>query len=125
MRLTLKTKLAVTLLLLIAATAAGSIFALGRMAQMNDRVGDIVNTYVQRVRLAEGLAVEQVKIQRHVRDYILSNTAAQQSDVLQRMEADRADHSRILDELYGIADEDSRRQLDVYREFPFQLLKCF
>ncbi|GGB11846.1 methyl-accepting chemotaxis protein [Allosediminivita pacifica] len=121
MRLTLKTKLAVTLLLLIAATAAGSIFALGRMAQMNDRVGDIVNTRVARVRLAEGLAVEQVKIQRHVRDYILANTAAQQSEVMQRMEGDRADHARILEELYGIADEDGRRELDVYRELAPQI----
>ena len=39
------------------------------MAQMNDRVGEIVNTRVATVRLAEGLSIEQVKIQRQVRDY--------------------------------------------------------
>ncbi len=121
MRLTLKTKLAATMLLIIAATAAGSIFSLGRMAQMNDRVGEIVNTRVATVRLAEGLSIEQVKIQRQVRDYILAYTPAQKGEIMQRMDQRRAEHERILEELYAISEEDGRDLLDRYREIAPQI----
>ncbi len=121
MRLTLKTKLIATFVLLILATAGGSFFALSRMSQMNDRVGDIVDVKVQRVRLAEGLAVEQVKIQRHVRDYILATTASDRAEILEKLTRDQESHARILGELREIANEAGMRQLDTYAEFAPQI----
>ena len=99
MRFTIKLKLALTFLVLIAASAGGMTVALSNLSGLNSHLSEIVRVDADRVRLSQEIGKEQLRIQRDLRDYILAETAQQRSDAATRMTDALAAHSRRVEEL--------------------------
>ncbi|SHI77587.1 methyl-accepting chemotaxis protein [Wenxinia saemankumensis] len=114
MRLTLKLKLSLTLILLVAASIGASLLALDRLSGMQSRMDEVVNVQVERVRLAEELSIKQLRIQRDVRDYLLAETPAAKRQVGAAMDEARLLHDETLRQMREIASEEGRRSLDNY-----------
>ena len=114
MRLTLKLKLSITLIVLVAASVGASFMTLNSLAGMQNRMDDVVNVQAERVRLAEELGREQLRVQRDVREYILAETSATKREVSAAMESARSAHDEIMQHMRSIASEEGHRALDKY-----------
>ncbi|WP_375691137.1 methyl-accepting chemotaxis protein [Pseudooceanicola sp. LIPI14-2-Ac024] len=115
MRLTLKLKLSITLILLVAASAGASLLALDRLAGMQTRMDDVVNVQAERIRLTEELGKEQLRLQRDVREYILSETATVKRELHDSMNEAQTYHDHNYDALRKIASTEGAAQLDSYQ----------
>jgi methyl-accepting chemotaxis protein len=122
MRLTLKFKLSVTLILLVAASVGSSLLALERLSDMQSRMEDVVSIQSERVRLAEELGADQLRLQRDLREYILADSTSARRAVIDAMEAGRARHDNHLRDARAIASPAGIRNLDLYEEILTQVL---
>ncbi|SER70765.1 methyl-accepting chemotaxis protein [Tranquillimonas rosea] len=116
MRLTLKLKLAATFVLLIAVSALAMFIALGNLSEMNRNLVALVNGDSERVRLSQELGMEQLRVQRDIREYILSETAQTQQEITAHMRAARAYHDEVLDGLNAMATPEGQTQLATYAD---------
>ncbi|MBE9636322.1 methyl-accepting chemotaxis protein [Salipiger mangrovisoli] len=114
MRLTLKLKLSATLILLVVASFSASLLALDKLAGMQSRMDDVVHTQAERVRLAEELGRDQLRVQRDVREYILAETPAVKREVSAAMDAARSRHDETLRVIRAIASDAGRERLVTY-----------
>ncbi|OWU73703.1 chemotaxis protein [Marinibacterium profundimaris] len=112
--MTLKLKLSLTLILLIAASIGANFMTLNSMAGMQNRMDDAINVQAERVRLAEEMGREQLRIQRDVREYILAETLTMKREVRAAMDAARSAHDDIMQKMRTIASEEGQRGLDTY-----------
>ncbi|MCT4371829.1 MCP four helix bundle domain-containing protein [Yangia mangrovi] len=116
MRLTLKLKLSVILIFLVAASTGANLMSLDRLGGMQGRMEDVVNLQSERIRMAEELAVEQLRVQRDVREYILSETEATKREIGTSMEQARRYHDETFNRLKSIVTEEGARILNSYSE---------
>lgn len=114
MRLTIKLKLAATFLVIIVASASMMLFAISDLSALNDRLDMLVEVEAERVRLAEELSIEQLRVQRDVRNYILADATAVRTEISTSMVESRQGHDRIYDALLAIASDTGRETLTNY-----------
>lgn len=112
MRLTIKTKLAATFFVVLAIAAAGQIMAIRDMGRLNDAITEIVDGSAQRVHLTGVLVTQQLKVQRDIREYLLSTTQVQRREILSRTETLREEAEATFSALYEIASAEGRKKLD-------------
>ncbi|WP_068306064.1 methyl-accepting chemotaxis protein [Pararhodobacter sp. CCB-MM2] len=117
MRLTIKMKLATTFLVIIAAAAAAMMLALSDLGKMSDRLSAIVSQDAQRIRYAEEIVAETIRVQRDVREYLLASTEQERAELRSRMETSRTRHDSTLADLTDIATTEGRRALEEYTGF--------
>ncbi|WP_373356297.1 methyl-accepting chemotaxis protein [Pseudoroseicyclus sp. CXY001] len=123
MRLTLKLKLAITLVFVVAASIGAGLLALDKLAGMQDRMIELVDVEAERIRLAEELGFEQMRLQRDMRDFLLAETPAQQRIVLTDMEDARTHHDELLSELRALETPEGLAVLELYEGIFTQILE--
>lgn len=116
MRLTLKLKLAATFLVLIAAFVVAMVMALNSLSRMSHRMTALVTEDAERVRLSQEIAIEALRMQRDVREYILAETPETKREIRAHMDGSRDYHDETYDALLAIATETGRAELAEYRE---------
>ncbi|WP_139103179.1 methyl-accepting chemotaxis protein [Pararhodobacter sp. CCB-MM2] len=114
MRLTIKLKLAATFLVIIAAAAFAMMLALSDLSKLSDELTAVVNGDAQRVRLSEELVTETLRVQRDMREYLLTPDEADRLRVRDEMATARRRHDDTLDRLSGITTEVGQRALEQY-----------
>jgi methyl-accepting chemotaxis protein len=111
MRLTIKLKLASVFFVIMAAGAGGTTFALWELKSLDDRIESLVDEDAEGIRLSDALLLEQMRVQREVRMYLLANTLEKMDAARQRIEGARTRTEEILGSLQALADDDEARQL--------------
>lgn len=112
MRLTIKIKLAATFFVVLALAAAGQIMAIRDMGRLNHAITEIVEGSAERVQLTGVLVTQQLKVQRDIREYLLTTTPAQRREIANRTAALREEAQATFLTLYEIASPEGRVKLD-------------
>ncbi|SFD72505.1 methyl-accepting chemotaxis protein [Roseivivax sediminis] len=121
MRLTLKLKLAATLVLLIGLAVFGMITGVTSLGTMSTNLSGIVNEDAERVRLSQDLLAEQLRVQRDLREYILAESPTARADIREEMTAARAYHDAVLEETLALASPEGRELLSTYSDLVAQI----
>ncbi|MGC9449574.1 methyl-accepting chemotaxis protein [Cereibacter johrii] len=114
MRLTLKTRLSITFLLLVAFVAGTGGLALVEMRRMNAQNAQVVSRNVEHLVQAEDLAWIQQKIQTLIRNYLLIEDKAQRREIKARLKALRAEQEALIAKASESADDGRRAMLEDY-----------
>jgi methyl-accepting chemotaxis protein len=115
MRLTLKLKLGVTFAAILIMSAVSMFIAIQNLGNINDAVTDIVDKQAKRLALVGDLYANQLRIQRELRDYILTTDEAGMRVVEERLEQARNASQTNFDELQALSGEEGRRRLDAVK----------
>ncbi|KAA2311402.1 HAMP domain-containing protein [Pseudooceanicola sediminis] len=115
MRLSIKLKLAVIFTILLLGSTVTMLLALSNLSAMSDRMTAIVKLDAERLRLSEELTIEQLRLQRNLRNFILSETVAAREAIQEEMNASRRVHDQTLETLTDIASPQGLEKLMVYR----------
>ncbi|MFZ7090329.1 methyl-accepting chemotaxis protein [Primorskyibacter sp. 2E233] len=121
MRLTLKLKLSAILILLVCASTGANLMSLDRMAGMQARMDDVVSIKAERVRLAQELSQEQLRVQRDVREYLLAESDTVKREIISGTQRSRGYHDQVFDDLRAIATDAGQRTLDKYNAIADQI----
>ncbi|MDT8856027.1 methyl-accepting chemotaxis protein [Paracoccaceae bacterium Fryx2] len=117
MRLTVKLKLAMAFLVILVLGGVGQFIALNGLASLNTKVEGIVSTDARRIVLAQEMIANQVKIQREVRNYLLTAAPDERSEVEARLAAEREATKSNIDELYAMADDAGKTELEGFQDY--------
>lgn len=112
MRLTLKLKLAVTLVLLIALAVFGMVMGLRSLNTMSNNLSAIVQEDAQRVRLSEHLMATLLQTQRDVRELLLAESLTAKERVRNRMVEARNEAIDTHEQLMAVATPEARALLE-------------
>ena len=114
MRLTLRARLSITFLLLVAFVVGTGGLALVEMRAMNQRSAQIVSRNVVDLLQAEELARTQQQIQTLIRDYLLVDDKPQRRAIKARLKDLRAEQETLIEKVSQGADERQTRMLADY-----------
>ncbi|WP_108659717.1 methyl-accepting chemotaxis protein [Acuticoccus kandeliae] len=114
MRVTIKLKLALAFILLIAMAGVGQLLALRDLGAANHAVNEIVEKSAERVRMSAELQTQQLRVARDVRSFILA-PAEDRTDLDRRMEAWRATADQTYEALFAVASEAGRMDLEAFK----------
>ncbi|EYD76550.1 methyl-accepting chemotaxis sensory transducer [Rubellimicrobium mesophilum DSM 19309] len=121
MRLTLKTKLATTFLV-IGVASAGMMFAsVASLSRLNHSLTTLVSDNVESLRLTQDLWADQLLVGRGVREHILFNDPDRMTEIEHQIDSVRAHREQVLAGLAELADEKDRQQLDQYNTLNDQI----
>lgn len=121
MRFTLKLKLAATFILLIALAGTGLAFAIRDLGRLNDRLGELVNNSARRIELSQQLNAEQLRIQRNVREYLLSERASMRTELRSELAAGRKAHDALVTDLLALATPEGKAEIATYTDINAKL----
>ncbi len=116
MRLTLKAKLGATFAIIIALSAIGMYIAIQSLSDLNREIHDLVEVEVEGMNLERELYVNQLYLQRDLREHILTEDEAGIREVEARLNSARVASQVAFDGLYAVSSEEGRRHLDSFME---------
>ncbi|KAA9008007.1 methyl-accepting chemotaxis protein [Histidinibacterium aquaticum] len=114
MRLTIKLKLIVAFVLLIALSGTALFIALNDLGRLNARLGELVNNSAKRVELAQAVTAEQLRTQRNIREHLLAERPEVQREIEEEIESSRIAHDTLLAELRSLATAEGEALLAEY-----------
>ncbi|WP_339112611.1 methyl-accepting chemotaxis protein [Thioclava sp. GXIMD2076] len=114
MRLTIKVKLALAFAAIIVMVGVAQMIAIRDLGNLNQSLNTVVDEDALRVRLTEELISEQLKVQRDVRDYLLTSDQSGKERIMERMTQGRAIALSYRERLEAIATDEGKTQLAEY-----------
>ncbi|MCO8144329.1 methyl-accepting chemotaxis protein [Rhodovulum tesquicola] len=114
MRLTIKVKLAAAFAVLVAMSAVGVGLLLADLSNLNGRLNGLVDNEAKRVELTQTITAEQLRVQRNVREYLLSDDAAVREEIKAALTRGREAHGRHVEEFRALASAEGRAEVESY-----------
>ncbi|WP_417728224.1 methyl-accepting chemotaxis protein [Roseovarius sp.] len=114
MRLTIKTKLAATFLLVLVMAAFALTLALRNLGDFNRDLDIIMNVAGEQVHMSEKLISAQTRLQRETLNYILAENAVTKREIKAEIEKDMEERKAPLDRLSSIAEPEGQALLKDY-----------
>ncbi|WP_096785274.1 methyl-accepting chemotaxis protein [Rhodobacter sp. CZR27] len=114
MRLSIKLKLAAAFLAVLLISSAGQLFALFDLGRIRDSLDDIVQNKTTQLNLVHEMTEHQLKVQREVRNFLLSRTEEERSLIEERLKHSEAETERAYNDLYAISSAAGRAPLEEF-----------
>ncbi|WP_096787356.1 methyl-accepting chemotaxis protein [Rhodobacter sp. CZR27] len=115
MRLTIRSKLGATFLAIFTMAGGTNLYALYTIDRLSDDISTLVQRDFERVRLAERLNAEQLRMKGAVRDHMLS-PAGEKAAMLEGVNEARAGMRAAFDGLVKVSDAGDREKLAEYED---------
>src|SRR3569833_688072 len=114
MRLTIKTKLAATFVVVVAMAASGMYIAIQNLGALNDSFNNAVNGNVKRIGLEQAINEQTLIVARAEKNLILSDNAAAFEKFGKRISDAQAEIDKSLAELRAINDTEGQKRVDEF-----------
>src|SRR3569623_635002 len=112
MRLTIKTKLAATFVVVVAMAASGMYIAIQNLGSLNDSFNNAVNGNVKRIGLEQDINEQTLIVARAEKNFILSDNAVDFDKYGKRIADAEAEIDKSLAELRAINDTEGQKRVD-------------
>ena len=111
MRSTIKLKLSAVFVVVIGLSGAAMFLAERNLAALDDSIEDIVQHEAEKVRVSQDLMVVQLRIQRTVREHLLSEVPEEMTRALEQLMQLRLQTDEVVQALTDLEDEAGRARL--------------
>src|SRR5262249_15508186 len=114
MRATIKLKLGVTFVVVIALSAASAVIAINGLGSLRDSVDDLVDGAGQEVSLSEQLATNLQALSSTEKSMIMADTADQVQQYDGQIQKLRQNATALQDKLADVAHDEAKQKLTAY-----------
>lgn len=111
MRMTIKLKLAVAFIVIIAIAGAGQFLALRDLGRLNASVNELVTVDAKRVRLSTQIMAQQLRQQRAIRAFLLDKSPEDRAEIQSELDELRTTGAETYTSLMEVASEEGREIL--------------
>ncbi|WP_210527209.1 methyl-accepting chemotaxis protein [Rubellimicrobium arenae] len=120
-KLTIRKRLVLAFTVMAALSAGAMALSTFSLLSLNGRVSSMVENDVERVRLSEKLLLEQMRVQKLVREHILVSDAALKQQIEQDLSVSRSKSDEVVAELKLLGTDDDIADLDAFNDLRAQL----
>ncbi len=116
MKLTIKAQLFCGFFLLIILLLIASILAIGKLGGMNERIGGLVDSSAEKVKLAARINQDVLAISREEKNIILAETQEEMDRFANFAEQNQKNLQQRMEQLEKLADSEGRAQLEKFQQ---------
>ncbi len=116
MRLTIKTKLATTFVVVVAMSAVGMFMGIQNLGALNESLDNIVQGNVQRVQIASDINARTLRIGRDEKNLILTSNDTDFATFADRIETEKVAIAEQTSKLYDLSSEIGKPRVQAFKD---------